>query len=264
MTTDISTLLAKHPSVIHADAIQDMIKPLKNIGISYFSHARIYSDGSLVTNASSPEFFSFYHQQEFYNFDIHLSSLDCNKSYVLWDLVPHYGKTEELYRLGAQFGVFHTFTIMQPSFTTNNFYHFAVKQGNDHMNQVYLSNIDLLEKFIQHYSVCLANDSELQQAIDLAFKPDCNSGGYFSHSTADDIDRQEFLKCIQQTKQTFHLSRREQQCLQLLAKGYTAKSIGRELQLSPKTIYFYLDNLKKKAGLRTKSELVKYYWDNYG
>jgi DNA-binding CsgD family transcriptional regulator len=52
------------------------------------------------------------------------------------------------------------------------------------------------------------------------------------------------------------LSAREQQCLQHLVKGKTAKWIADKLGLSKRTIESYIDNIKSKMGCVNKAELL--------
>ena len=51
-------------------------------------------------------------------------------------------------------------------------------------------------------------------------------------------------------------SQREMQCLKLLLQGKSAKEIARILDLSPRTVEFYIRNMKKKTHCRTRSELI--------
>jgi DNA-binding CsgD family transcriptional regulator len=52
------------------------------------------------------------------------------------------------------------------------------------------------------------------------------------------------------------LSKREKECLQHLTSGMTAKKIARILNLSPRTVEFYIENLKKKFACSNRTELV--------
>ena len=65
---------------------------------------------------------------------------------------------------------------------------------------------------------------------------------------ASDISNRH-LKKIQLTK-------REREVLVYLSSGYTAKQIARTLYISPRTVESYLDNLKYKFRVRSKSELI--------
>lgn len=58
------------------------------------------------------------------------------------------------------------------------------------------------------------------------------------------------------THNPFHLSQRENECMFHLLRGKTSKQIADILNLSKRTIDFYIENIKNKAGCRTKSELL--------
>lgn len=58
------------------------------------------------------------------------------------------------------------------------------------------------------------------------------------------------------------LSLRESQCLDLLCKGLTMKKIAQELQLSPRTVEEYINNVKRKTNTRYKNDLSEWYHNN--
>ena len=51
-------------------------------------------------------------------------------------------------------------------------------------------------------------------------------------------------------------SPREVECAVLFMQGKTIVQAGQALKLSPRTIEFYLNNMKRKLNCRTKSELI--------
>jgi DNA-binding CsgD family transcriptional regulator len=53
-----------------------------------------------------------------------------------------------------------------------------------------------------------------------------------------------------------YLTPRECDCLHALASGRTVKTVARELELSHRTVEFYLKNLKTKFGCASKCELL--------
>jgi DNA-binding CsgD family transcriptional regulator len=53
-----------------------------------------------------------------------------------------------------------------------------------------------------------------------------------------------------------HLSYREAECILHLLRGRSLKGIGKLLNLSPRTVEYYLKNVKKKLECRTKFELI--------
>lgn len=54
-----------------------------------------------------------------------------------------------------------------------------------------------------------------------------------------------------------HFSPREAQCIHHLLRGKTAKQIAYELNLSYRTVEFYIMNLKKKLNVTTRSDLIE-------
>lgn len=53
-----------------------------------------------------------------------------------------------------------------------------------------------------------------------------------------------------------YLTPREYDCLLVLKEGKTIKEIARDMDLSPRTVEFYLKNLKAKFSCKSKSELL--------
>ena len=53
-----------------------------------------------------------------------------------------------------------------------------------------------------------------------------------------------------------HFSRQEARCMMHLLRGSSIKRIAQRLELSPRTVEFYLNNMKKKLDCRTKFELI--------
>jgi DNA-binding NarL/FixJ family response regulator len=57
---------------------------------------------------------------------------------------------------------------------------------------------------------------------------------------------------------SLHLSKRERETLQLIAKGGAEKEVAFMLNISVKTVGYHRQNIKRKLGLRTTAQLTKY------
>lgn len=55
------------------------------------------------------------------------------------------------------------------------------------------------------------------------------------------------------------LSPQQKRCLDYLLKGMTYKETAREMDLSPRTIEHYIENIKKKLGVNSLIELIVHY-----
>ena len=57
------------------------------------------------------------------------------------------------------------------------------------------------------------------------------------------------------------LPNQQNKCLGYLSRGMTHREIGKEMFLSPRTIEYYLNIVKKKTGSKTRSELVQWFFN---
>ncbi len=53
-----------------------------------------------------------------------------------------------------------------------------------------------------------------------------------------------------------YLTRQEARCMVCFLRGNTVKGTAKILELSPRTVEYYVNNMKKKLGVVSKSELV--------
>ena len=53
------------------------------------------------------------------------------------------------------------------------------------------------------------------------------------------------------------LSKRQSQCLYYVLRGKSAAAIAKILGLSPKTVEYYIDEIKNKMRCQNKSELIE-------
>jgi DNA-binding CsgD family transcriptional regulator len=64
------------------------------------------------------------------------------------------------------------------------------------------------------------------------------------------------------TFQDNKLTQRQMDCLFYLSRGYSIKQIANELQLSPRTVEHYLENIKLKLACTNRSHLIEYALSN--
>lgn len=121
-------------------------------------------------------------------------------------------------------------------------FYFSNTEGGSEWINYCLNQSRLLEQYQNNFKeklLSITNRSEL-----LKFAQPTISPNIFS-STSICIDK----KII--------LTTREQECLQFITEGYTNKEIARQLNLSPRTIEWYVDNIKTKAGVCKRIDLMK-------
>ena len=272
---NLDALISQHPCLVSPADMVSLCQPLQKLGITYFGHAIIHANGMLTGICSNADYFHLYLKHKFFNLDFqtgaHLNSFD----YIIWDYLPRAKLAKDYYQLDANFHLYHVFSVIKadPLLCQTHIYHFAAGHFQPEMNNFYVRHRQLLEQFILYYNEQLNKNSFLKTAHKLSIpveKPLLERVLIDSRQsllTEEAIN--DFLQAIHQyptednqgfALNTQDLSSREQQCLYLLAHGHTAKTIAKSLKLSPRTIYFYIENMKKKIGHYKKNELVEYYW----
>ena len=72
------------------------------------------------------------------------------------------------------------------------------------------------------------------------------------------VDRAALDSILKQPEQRSPLTRRQQEVLQLVAEGHSAKAIGESLRISSKTVEFHKSLIMKRLNLHSVAELTRY------
>jgi len=89
-----------------------------------------------------------------------------------------------------------------------------------------------------------------------AGKAGADSSTYLSHSTLDDADTAAI-------DESFSLTTREQDVLDLLTEGLSNAQIGDRLHLSPRTVEKYVSSLLRKTDTNNRAELVRFALEHH-
>jgi DNA-binding CsgD family transcriptional regulator len=248
--------------------IKQICKPLFKISkINFFRFMRLYNDDSriiLSSDSSWIQYFfdkSYYKQAWFDNKPFHFYS----SGKVLWD--------EKNLREGNIVGIdaqllFHqhhgaTFIYRFSNFT--EFYEFATFQENDAINNFYVNSTNLFERFIWYF----------KEKADKIIKEYNNQKIILPESNLNSIDLEdndevnEFIKATIIKKfpfykgtEEYHLSSREAECAYHLSMGKSIKEIANLVDLSPRTVEAYLNNIKAKLNVTCRSKLIDLFNEN--
>ena len=136
---------------------------------------------------------------------------------------------------------------------------FGTKEKIDTMMDFYINNVNLFKLFVYFFK-------EKSEPLIKKCSKDPIQLKYFDEGYTDQpikvADTSELQSLFEAEKliQHYNLSPREIECMRLLSEGKSFKEIGKILNLSPNTIQFYTNNLKKKVGARKVAELIKIYF----
>jgi DNA-binding CsgD family transcriptional regulator len=143
-------------------------------------------------------------------------------------------------------------------------YAFATTRENEARRCAYFSEIEILEHFILYFrSRIVPLTSEVEKKIMIPHQINVSSTSELS------TKKTQFLNetCITDFYLRLNgvdlkLSKREEECLSLLSGGKRTKQIASLLDISPRTVECYVENLKKKTKSNTTSQLLLLYEKN--
>lgn len=265
MIISLSELSEKHYSKKVESDVSAICAPLKELGITHFMHGRFFKSGSTfcLTN----------HWSSYYN--------HCKKEYVISPPVSKKVGGKKFFYIPAfqQDGKFNvqmydwqnSFNIGQPIYfiehETDYFDLFVFGSTPDNLDIInfYIGNIDILEKFKLYFKSKAKKLIEkstqnrvwlpgVMSANMLAAK-DNHERELFKNNILRQLEIKQYI--LPGIKQDISLSRRELDTIRQLTNGCTVKEAARNLDLSPRTVESYLNNIKYKLCLTKKSEIIQ-------
>ena len=252
-----------HPALIHAHDVSDICRPLHLLNISSFSHVRIDNEGKFCGISNNPDFHVHYVKNHYYNADIHLARNNELGKFILWDALSCTGDTEQMNQDAVDFGVQHTFTIIDKNVTGKNYYHFSTHLHDKTINQEYLRNFELLKLFILHFNEKVKESKVLTSSYDVKYEID-KKADFIVHSEDNLITgniRLEFLRALKINSSSIgnQLSLREFEILSWLHQGKTLCQIASILGVRQITINKHIANIKEKTKSYTQFQLGEYF-----
>ncbi len=267
----IEEKIRSHPSILFEQDLKEICSPLNKLNITYFAHVHIDKDGRFSALTNHAEYTKLYLEKKYYNADIHLANTGLIKNHFVWDSIDIQGVSAEMIEDANRFNLYHTFTIMEDDCTGRNYYHFETNQFNKSINQVYLSNIDLLKLFILYFKDKVRGDKRLSSAYSLTFQLDEESKGFWVDNKLEgnsQLAREDFLGALN-TDGILNIcgrkiiSVREMEVLSWLHAGKTTADIARILGLADVTIHKHIASIKAKTQCYTQFQLGEFFASNY-
>jgi len=254
-------------SITATKFIKEICKPLKGISLTNFMHDITFGKGQISMLVSDVNVFQFYHHNRvptlctdesgrtlddgiYLNKTLENSRRDCA---VLMPLLVKIGR-----RFGQNYGK-NSIHIVERENNCQHFYSlFFDLEENDFLHWI-LNNGNFLKDFISNYNV-EAKDIILEAKAkeNRIILPTFSS---FAHSMKLDIDKNttQIRLFHKHLHMPIHLSKQQSQCLLLLMQGKTAKMIGLELQISPRTVEHYFEKIRNQLGCTSNKDLIASY-----
>lgn len=229
--------------------MKNFCAPLNEIGISYLSFTRVYKSGQRIYLTSEPKILEF-------NFDSlniirapnEMSPDNYNSNQIIiWSTLPNQSYFNDIRPLHICDHGMYLFDQKNKDYTDS--FGFATSNHNESIINSYLSNLGLLRNFMasfQDQSRSMLIEAQNEKII-LPFNTQNQLITHYS---------EELENKYTQHIQGVRFTPKQSQCVSLLKKGFTAKEIGKQLNISFRTVELYVETLKKKLNCKNKSELL--------
>lgn len=229
--------------------IANIVKPLEKLGINYFSFGRSYHDGSRIYLTNCCHYLDNYFKEGHYLTGNTECKPETYKDQVLfWSTAPNQKILNDCARA---WGIDHGIWIFKSHENYCEIFTFATNSGNDRIINVYLSKMDLLNSFMEYFrekAASIIKQAE-NQKIFLPFNKTLDLNNTL-------IKTEDFNILPHKTNRNYSLTKRQLQCCLLLTKGKTSREIAASLDLSPRTVEYYLEIAKTKLNCKNKFELI--------
>src|SRR5581483_8932447 len=239
----------------HSNKIQNVTRPLReHFGIEYFTYHHIDRHGKYTVLVDRPDWAEHYVSKKFYLEDPYLRHPDVYKTGACF--IDSHGSDEyrnAVLKDGKKFFDLDSGIILIEK-TENGceFFGYSGNRRNSNLHKLYLNHLPILQAFSRYFKEEL---SSLLNQMDEEANLLQNLKGKDFHLKTPIIPKMEsdlhldFLKAIGMEKfaeKGALLSPREKECMKLLLLGKSAKETALLLGLSPRTVEFYFENIRKK------------------
>ena len=243
---------------LSVDKVRQLSKNFcQHVGVTTFGYVRVYNSGTISWVTTNPDQDRFLVESNVLNNHPLVDTKNTLKEGCYLDLNTYqFPGCEEFYRERAKrFQMDHGMVLVRHQKDYLETCCFSGLSTKRPLYQIFMNEQALFRTFMEHFTTQLDRRllSTLSQGISLAhFKdqygvPSINSL-CFSGNRAALVESCGW-------KNLLILSKREKQCLALLKEGYTYQAIGLRLRLSERTVEHYLDSVKNKLGVDSRSEL---------
>lgn len=263
----------RHPSVYFTSEVVEIAQPLfESTNFHFFSYFRHYPDGSRILLSTNSIWTQYLYSQKYASinqFNIGKSPMSSTPGAYLWEWLPNLLETEleregfyKKIKDGYKFGLHNGISIIKDLEDSKEYFNFGTKEDSSYVYQFLFNRLNILERFVIFFKIkakSLLEKCELHKII---------LPSYSTLIAPNPSQKNDFLKSdfINQTaidqfpclvnNQTYILSKRQIQCLYYLSQGKSAKEIAQFLNISNRSVEKYIQLVKEKFLVSTKSQLL--------
>ena len=242
--------------------VDNICNPLKKVGIQFFSHTRIFEDGSRIDLNNNPDMISefYYGKEEMYrDYTPEIDPHDSDANLLFLDSL-HNNKSIQFLREGYKIDHMAVEILKKDGYC--DVFNFGTTPENNAFYADFMQNKDVIDVFKKYY-FDKANDLIKKFSTDRIVIIGDNDGekstknGIEHKCSSWDSARKELYKYHNEVlSNKFNLTEAEKKCCTLLLKGLSRNEIADALYRSPRTIDAHLQSVKKKLGCKNLNQMI--------
>ena len=245
-----------------SQSVRELTESLRKLGITLFSHTRIYKDHSFIDITDRADMLDYFYYQtdvhKYYLPDVNPWSFEQN--FFLCNSLPNNPSIEGLRN---HLNIDNIIVLFQRYETHCEVWHFGSESNNPGILNFYLNNLDVLKAFALSFKdkgSDLIEKCELNK-MERFINPDIELPLILGNKT---INKKEFFEAIKfsglnlsYNKKNIRLSDRELHVLKWCLLGKTASEISMILSISSRTVEQHLLNIKTKMGCNRLADILR-------
>ena len=246
--------------------IQKICEPLhRYLDVNYFWYSHTTADGGFFSIGSKPDMHEYYFTTKLFVHSpfFHNPSLIQPGFYSYRSIQdPKFQQTLDLCVDATNVNLGMSLVMKQGGELLRFGYASDRTKGAEFSDRI-INNLPLLKKFNQHFlsemkpTLKSVHNDLVNLPIELGSAYNKPPKGLQKKTTCH--DKSLFLDSLGLIEHTniSQLTRREMQCMQYLAKGFNSRDIADELELSKRTVQFYIGNIMLKLNCDNRLELIR-------
>jgi|HubBroStandDraft_4_1064222.scaffolds.fasta_scaffold83351_1 DNA-binding CsgD family transcriptional regulator len=255
-------LRKNHKFLSSSGYIKQICQPLEFFNIHMFTYLKKYPDGSEIYLSSDSQWIHDYYHLSLFQTSEYESLSTLPEGLHLWQAESHllvFQHGREYYKSN------HGFTICHKHSDGPEYYFFSFSPENYAMLNVCVNNLDLIEQFILYFKEKASSIFNECKSHKIYIPRNSFSKELItSHCLSTDPKdiRSKFMRAIDGNplakwlNNYEPLSKREQECLNLLGTTSTVNELADILKISKRTAETHVERIKSKLQCKSKQELL--------
>ncbi|MBY0462738.1 MAG: helix-turn-helix transcriptional regulator [Alphaproteobacteria bacterium] len=239
----------------------------QNFNLNHFGFTKFYEDGSRAILETNEDWINSYADASFYEDPKRLDSLLGHMKsvpqhgyyYNIFTETPSNPNHVKLFELD----MWNSISFYKKEQGSIEIFHISAPRTHANIVDFYVNKNALLQHFIYFFKDKMLSQIESNLPI---IPASCSAFLEKDEILIEDTKMKKFL--LETSVNKFfigntQISRRQMECLYGLALGCTVKMIAHKLQLSPRSVEAYLNQLKLKLRLMYNADLVRIFHENF-